>query len=338
MAHALGRRGVPALVLDAGERPGDAWRERYDSLVLFTPSQYSALPGKPFPLPDDRYPTKDEMADYLEAYAREMAIALRHGCRVTRLAASRATPGYAVETEAGATLSARRVVVATGALQRPAVPAFAADLDPEVVQLHTSRYRNPGDLPDGRVVVVGAGNSGAQIAEELAAVREVEIAFDRLPKRFPQRFLGRDVFWWFLAAGVMDRTREGDRHARDVVGAIPLIGSRLPALLRRGALRRRPRVVGAAGRKLRFADGESVEAAAVVWATGFRNDFGWIDVPGALDADGHPIHRRGVGQPAGLHFLGLPGLHTKGSAFVGFVGRDAEYLADVLAGPRGGAR
>ena len=329
LARCLQRRGREAVLLDA-DQPGEAWRRRYDSLVLFTPSQYSALPDAPFPLPADRYPTKDQVADYLADYARRHRLTVRSHCRVSGLRALDGG-GFHLQTDSGGGLRARRVVVATGALQRPAVPSFAAHLDAGVHQLHTSAYRRPSDLPPGRLVIVGAGNSGAQIAEELCRVRDVVMAFDRLPKRFPQRVLGRDIFWWFLRAGVMDRTRSAERDARDVVGAIPLIGTDLPRLLRRGAIARLARVVGASGRQLQIADGRRTEVDVVLWATGFRNDFSWIDVPGALDAAGMPRQHRGVGAVPGLHFLGLPGWHTKGSAFIGFVGRDADYLAGVLA-------
>lgn len=333
MARCLQHRGIQPLVLDAGERPGDAWRGRYDSLVLFTPSQYASLPDTPFPLPPDAYPTKDQAADYLASYATTHAIDVRSRCRVTRLCHEpAASGGFVLETERGEEVRARQVVVATGALQRPAVPELAAGLSGDVFQLHTSAYRNPASIPEGPVLIVGAGNSGAQIAEELCREREVTIAFEALPRRFPQRFLGRDIFWWFLRMGVMDRSRENGRTSSDVVGAIPLIGSRLPALLRSGTLARCRRVVGAKDAAVQLADGSWMPVASVLWATGFRNDFSWIDAPSALDGHGRPLHHRGVSQAPGLYFLGLPGLHTKGSAFLGFVGRDAAYLAPRIEG------
>lgn len=333
VAYCLRRRNIDPLVLEA-TKPGESWRQRYDSLVLFTPSQYSALPGTPFPLPADRYPTKDQVADYLAAYARGHRLRVLGDRRVITVR-SAGDAGFTVRTADGGEFAARRVVVATGALQRPALPGLAAHLDPSVHQLHSSAYRRPGDLPPGRLAVVGAGNSGAQIAEELSRVRAVTVAFERLPMRLPQRLLGRDIFWWLLRAGVMDRTASPARSAADVVGSIPLIGSRLPGLLRRGRIARRGRVADAVGRRLLFSDGTSLEVDVVIWATGYRNDFSWIEVDGALDEHGHPIHARGVARVPGLFFIGLPGLHTKGSAFLGFVGRDAEHLALLLGG--GGA-
>lgn len=327
----LQRRGIDPLLLDS-HTPGDTWRQRYDSLVLFTPSQYSSLPDAPFPLPPDRYPTKDQVADYLAEYAHLHRLRVQAGCRVTGLYAE-PDGSFRLATTAGAAVTARRVVVATGALQGPAVPAFASHLDASVHQLHAINYRRASDLPQGRLLIVGAGNSGAQIAEELCRIRPVTIAIDRLPKRFPQRWLGRDIFWWFQLAGIMDRTRSANRSASDVVGAIPLIGTRLPGLLRRGVIERRGRAVGAVGRHVQFADGSRGEFDVVLWATGYRNDFSWIDVGGAVDARGVPIHERGVTRIPGLTFLGLPGLHSKGSAFLGFVGRDAEYLAGILSQP-----
>lgn len=330
--YCLRRRNVDPLLVDAAA-PGDAWRRRYDSLVLFTPSQYSALPGAPFPLPADRYPTKDQVADYLAEYADLHRLRVLGNRRVVAVRRRDGT-GFAIRTGDGTELTARNVVVATGALQGPALPGCAARLDPCVHQLHSSAYRRPADLPPGRLVVVGMGNSGAQIAEELSLVREVTVAFDRLPMRLPQRFLGRDIFWWLLRAGVLDRTASPARAASDVVGSIPLIGSRLPQLLRRGRVARRGRVTDATGRRLLFSDGTSLEVDVVIWATGYRNDFSWIEVDGALDAQGNPVHTRGVTRVPGLSFIGLPGLHTKGSAFLGFVGRDAEHLSLVLTGDR----
>ena len=329
-AYCLRRRNVDPLVLDAAE-PGDSWRRRYDSLVLFTPARYSALPGTPFPLPADLYPTKDQVADYLAAYAHRHRLRVLGNRRVVALRRIGDT-GFAIGTADGGELTARSVFVATGALQGPALPDCASRLDPGVHQLHASAYRRPADLPPGRLVVVGAGNSGAQIAEELSLVREVAVAFGRLPLRLPQRLLGRDIFWWLLRAGVMDRTTGPTREAAGVVGSIPLIGSRLPRLLRRGVVARRGRVVDAVGRRLTFSDGTSLEPDVVIWATGYRNDFSWIDVEGALDRRCAPVHMRGVSPIPGLFFIGLPGLHTKGSAFLGFVGRDAEHLAAVRSG------
>jgi putative flavoprotein involved in K+ transport len=335
IAYSLQRRGIPCRILDAAARTGDAWRSRYDSLVLFTPAQYSGLPGLPMPLPHDHYPTKDEAADYLERYARYFGFDVVSDCRVERL--TREDDGYRLHLADGIE-HARRVVVATGAAQQQSTPAFARSLAPAVFQVHSSAYKNPGQLPDGNVVVVGAGNSGAQIAAELSQDRVTHLAYERLPKRIPQRLLGRDVFWWLIRIGMMDRKPglygvdydgSGPPTSGDVAASIPLIGSTISRRIRSGAIQRQRRVIGAEGDRLYFAGGGSLVVDSVVWATGFRNDFSWIDVPGAIEA-GRPVQRGGVSPSPGLYFIGLPGMRSKGSAFLGFVGRDAEHLAGIL--------
>lgn len=328
-AYCLKKRNIEACVIDSLEKTGDAWRRRYDSLTLFTHSQYSSLPGWQMPLPPDTYPTKNEVADYLERYAARHELDIRHN--LTALMLEQTESGFRIETSDGP-INAQNVVVTTGGLARRSVPAFAEKLDPSVVQLHSADYRNRLQIPEGQVLVVGAGNSGAQIAVELASVREVSVSYERLPKQLPQRFLGRDIFWWLIRLGVMTKKADDSRGGHQAaVGAIPLIGSSLPKLVRRGTLRRRKKAVDAEGRCVHFADGESMEADAVIWATGFRSDFNWIKVNGAIDEMGIPHHVRGASVVDGLYFAGLPGLSTKGSGFIGFVKDDAEFIADQIA-------
>lgn len=328
-ARCLQRRGADPLVLDASDRIGDAWRRRYDSLVLFTPAQYDSLPDLPFPAPRNTYPSKDQVADYLELYADHHQLRVRSASHVTRL---RQQDDGLFRVDLGAeSLPAGSVVIATGALQQPSLPPFATKLPVEIKQLHSSQYHNPGDVNGTSVLVVGAGNSGAQIAEELADRFDVCISFERLPKRLPQRVAGKDIFWWLQRAGVLDRTSDTAGSAETVVGAIPLIGSQLPRLLRDGKLRRVPRVIGASHDGVRTADGASINPSTIIWATGYRNDFSWVDIPHAINTQGQPLQRRGIStNDPRLGFIGLPGLHTKGSAFLGFVGRDADHLATSL--------
>ena len=314
------------LLVDAGDRIGDVWRSRWDSLRLFTAADYDGLPGLPFPAPAGSYPGKDAVADYLEAYARTFDLPVRLGTRITRL---RWVDGlFAVETTTGP-LTARRVVVATGPFSAPRIPEMGSRLAPDVVQVHSAGYRRPGDLPQGHVLVVGAGNSGVQIAEELSATgRTVSLAIGTRPRTVPQRSLGRDLFWWLTRTGLIRATvdsRVGHRlRDRELV-----IGTSWRALSERG-VRLLPRAVSAIGRTVALADGTTTEVDAVVWATGFRADTSWIEVPGAI-VDGAPAHVRGVSPVPGLFFLGLPWQHTRGSALLGFVGEDAAWLADRLA-------
>jgi putative flavoprotein involved in K+ transport len=328
MAWHLQRQGLGFVVLEAGPEVGHVWRSRWDSLKLFTPAQYDALPGMAFPAPADTYPTKDPVADYLAAYAAAFDLPVRLNARVTSLVQT--DGGFEVQA-AGQTYRAGQVVVATGPFQVPFVPPPAAKLDPAVTQLHSAAYRNPQALPDGPALVVGGGNSGFQIAEELAATRTVDLSIATTYPMLPQRRAGRDLFWWLTRLGLLKVTvdsRVGRRMSRrDFV-----IGTNRKRLEGAG-VRFRPRLVDAEGRTVRFADHRLLEdVGVVVWATGYRPDYGWLHIPGVV-REGHVVHRRGVTEVPGLYFLGLSWQHTRGSALLGFVNDDAAYLAEQISSP-----
>jgi putative flavoprotein involved in K+ transport len=326
MAWHLAQQGRRFMVLEAGPEVGHVWRSRWDSLKLFTPAQYDALPGMAFPAPTDTYPTKDPVADYLQAYAAAFNLPVQLNARVTDL--RRVGDDFEVRT-ADATYRARQVVVATGPFQVPFVPPQARGFDPSVTQVHSADYRNPRALPDGPVLVVGGGNSGFQIAEELAATRTVNLSIATTYPMLPQRLAGRDLFWWLTRLGLLRVTvtsRPGRRMSRrDFV-----IGTNRRRLERKG-VRFRPRLVDAEGHTVRFADHRLLEdVGVVVWATGYRPDYAWIHIPGVV-REGQVVHRRGVTEVPGLYFLGLSWQHTRGSALLGFVDDDAAYLADRIA-------
>ena len=325
IAWHLARQGLRFVVLEAGPEVGHVWRKRWDSLKLFTPAQYDNLPGRPFPAPADTYPTKDPVADYLRAYAAAFDLPVRLNARVTDL--RRAGDGFEVHA-AGEVFRARQVVVATGPFQIPFAPPPAATLDPSVTQVHSADYRNPQTLPDGPVLVVGGGNSGFQIAEELAASRRVDLSVGAKAPMLPQRLLGKDLFWWLTHLGLM-RVTVDSRLGRRASQREFIIGTNRRKLERAG-VRFRPRLVDASGRTVRFADGSTLDVRTVVWATGYRSDHAWVHVPGVV-ADGRVAHRRGVTDVPGLYFLGLSWQHTRGSALLGFVNDDAAYLADRIA-------
>jgi putative flavoprotein involved in K+ transport len=325
LAWHLDRQRRRFVVIDAAQELGHAWRSRWDSLRLFTPTQYDALPGMDFPGPADRYPTKDEVADYLTAYAARFQLPVLLNTAATRL--EQTADGFTVHTTQG-TLRARQVVVATGPFQTPVVPGVAEGLDGKVVQLHSAEYRNPAQLPPGPVLVVGAGNSGLQIADELADSHEVTLAVGATSPQLPQRILGRDLFWWLTRLGVLEKTADSRLARRMRARGDLVIGSSTKALRRRGVAFG-PRVVSCSTDGVTLADGHRIAPRSVIWATGFRSDYSWIDVPGAL-ADGMPVHRRGVTDVPGLYFLGLPWQHTRGSALLGFVKHDAAFLAGHL--------
>jgi putative flavoprotein involved in K+ transport len=326
MAWHLTQEGRRFVVLEAGPEVGHVWRSRWDSLKLFTPAQYDALPGLAFPAPADTYPTKDPVADYLQTYAATFDLPVRLSARVTRL--SKSDDGFEVQT-ADQTYRARLVVVATGPFQVPFVPPMAAKLDASVTQVHSAGYRNPQALPEGPVLVVGGGNSGFQIAEELAATRTVDLSIATRYPMLPQRRAGKDLFWWLTRLGLL-RVTVNSRPGRRMSRRDFVIGTNRKRLERAG-VRFRPRLVDAEGRTVRFADHRLLEdVGVVVWATGYRSDHGWIHIPGVV-REGQVVHRRGVTEVPGLYFLGLSWQHTRGSALLGFVNDDAAYLADRIA-------
>jgi putative flavoprotein involved in K+ transport len=312
-------------ILEAADEPAAAWRARWDSLKLFTPGRYSGLPGLPFPGDPDSYPGREDVVAYLTGYARHFAlpVVLRSRVRSVRRAEGR----YLVEVD-GRSYTASQVVIATGPFQVPFVPVIAGDLGHDVFQIHSDRYREPGDLPDGPVLVVGGGNTGFQIAEELSAGREVHLSIGSRQKPLPQRILGRDLFWYLDKTGLIRKNRYTRIGRRLQANEDTLIGSSPRSLRRHGVLFHQ-RVVAAAGSTVTFSDDEKLEVRSVIWATGFRLDQSWIDAP-IFDDAGRVVQQRGVTESPGLYFIGLPWQHTRGSALLGFVKDDAAYIAGQI--------
>jgi len=324
MGYQLAQRDVDFLILDAAERSGDSWRKRWDSLTLFTPARYSSLPGMKFPAAPEHMPRKDEVADYLERYARAFMLPVRYRQSVTRLRHISEWRGFTIETK-DTQYEADQVVIATGPFQNPVIPSIARQLSHQVVQLHSSEYRSPAQLPEGNVMVVGGGNSGVQIAAELARTRPTWLAVGERLHALPDRLMGRNIFWWLEHFGAMRvnvRTTIGRRASRREF----LIGKSTDASAREDGVRLTGRACSAAENVVFTSNGDAIDVAAVIWATGYRSDFSWIDAA-VLNSDGRPEHTRGISGVNGLYFLGLPWLHTRGSALLGWVGRDAEHLA-----------
>jgi putative flavoprotein involved in K+ transport len=328
IGHALAEQKKRFVILEAADSVGSAWWNRWDSLVLFTSRRYDALPGLEFPGDPDGYPTRDEVAAYLEQYAEHFELPIELSTPVRSL--SKDADGFVLDAN-GSAIRADGVVVATGPFRAPIVPAFAGGLGTEVFQTHSADYRRPADLPEGRVLVVGGGNTGFQIAKELASSREVHLAIGSRQTPLPQRLLGRDLFWWLTQLGLLSKTIDS-RVGRRAQGRDTLIGSS-PRDAKRHGVVVRPRAVGPDGRTVRFADGSELEVDAVIWATGYRADHSWIELPIHGD-DGRLRHRRGVSDVPGLYFLGLSWQHTRGSALLGFVADDAAFIAGQLAGDR----
>ncbi len=333
VGYHLAKAGRPFVILDANERVGDAWRKRWDSLRLFTPAHFDGLPGYRFPAARWSFPTKDEMADYLESYTERFELPIRTGISIDRLTKE---DGRFVVVAGDERLEAENVVVATGAHQVPTTPSFASELDPSIRQLHSSEYRGPSDLRDGDVLVVGAGNSGAEVAFELVETRRCLIA-GRSPGQIPVRHGSLVGFPFFLAFRFVGHnilrtdTRIGRKVGPKVVSnGVPLIRRREKDLAAAG-IERVGRVVGVRGGRPLLEDDRVLDVANVVWCTGFRTDYGWIDLP-AFAEDGQPLHKRGVVESEpGLYFVGLIFQYSLTSDVLPSRGRDAEYLARHIA-------
>jgi putative flavoprotein involved in K+ transport len=334
VGYHLARRGVPFVIVDAADRIGDQWRQRWDSLRLFTPAAYNSLPGLRFPAPARSFPDKDAVARFLADYARRFELPVRTGLRVERL--WREADRYVMAC-GDDRLEAAGVVVATGAYRTPWTPAFAGELDPAIGQLHSSAYRNPSQLRDGPVLVVGAGNSGAELALEVAghghqtwlSGRDVGQEAPYRPGSLPDRLITPVA--WFLLSRVLTASTPPGRAMRRRFQSRGTPRVRVtPKDLTGAGVELVPRTTGVQHGLPVLADGRTLTVSNVLWSTGFGPGLGWIDLP-VLDQRGFPVHHRGVvaDQP-GLYFVGQFFLHSLTSPLIGGVGRDARYLAEHL--------
>jgi putative flavoprotein involved in K+ transport len=319
----LARNQRRFVILERAAELAAAWRERWDSLTLFTPRRYSALPGLPFPGDPDGYPTRDEVIGYLERYAETFQLPIALNSDVEQLGQAR-DGRFRLELD-GRTITADQVVVATGPFQKPYVPKLADKLDEDVFQTHAVGYRRPNDVPAGTAVVVGGGNTGFQIAKELSATHNVILSIGSRQTPLPQTLLGRDLFWWLTKTRILDKTLES-RLGRKLSTRETLIGSSPRELKRRLGVEMKPRAVDADAGTVRFEDSSEVAVDAVIWATGYRPDYSWIKLP-IFDDNRRLRHQRGVTAADGLYFLGLLWQHTRGSALIGWVKNDAEFIA-----------
>lgn len=341
-AYHLARRGIDFVVLEAGGRIGDVWRDRYDSLVLYSPARYDSLPGLPFPLPGHTFPTGRQMGDYLEAYVEHHHLPVETGIRVDRLRWSTRPDGTGrtIISAGDRRYDAEQVIVATGGFQKPHVPELAGRLDPGIRQIHSADYRGPHQLADGPVLVVGLSHSGADIAHELAnAGHPTSVsgtAHGQLPFTVDSR---RARLAWpllrFLAWNVLTlRTPLGRKMAPKVrAGGGPLLRIRRGDLKAAGVMLHDARTVDADGQgRPVLSDGTTLDVANVVWCTGFRPDYSWIE-PSVCDPDGWPLQHRGVvEQVPDLYFVGVPFQYSFTSMLVHGAGRDAAHVVDRLVG------
>ncbi len=340
VGYHLAKRGIPFQILDANPRIGDAWRNRWDSLRLFTTARYAGLPGLPFPARGDAFPTKEEMADYLEDYAERFRLPVQTGIRVKRL--SKRDDHFVIEAGTKR-FEANQVVVAMANYQVPQQPAFAKELRPDILQLHSHDYRSPSQLQEGGVLIVGVGNSGADIGLEVAHTHQTWISgkesgvipfpIDGVMGRF---VLSRVVRFLFHYVFTVDTPIGRKLRPKMLSRPAPLVRIKPKDLIKAG-IKRVPKVTGVRDGLPLLGDGHTLAVKNVIWCTGYQPGFSWIDLP-IFDDDGRPMHESGiVTNMPGLYFVGLHFLYAMSSATVMGVGRDAERIAESVArNPRTG--
>ncbi|MDQ4215803.1 NAD(P)/FAD-dependent oxidoreductase [Microbacterium capsulatum] len=328
------QHGATFEVFDAHARIGDTWRERYRSLRLFTPRRWAELPGLGLDIGYFEYATGMQLADYLERYAATFEIPVRTSTPVQRLSLD-PSGLFRLELPDGEEVLAERVVVAAGAHHRPIVPALAAEIDPTIRQVHSLDYHGPEDLAAGAVLVVGAANSGTDIALEAAAAGHRTTIAGRNPGQIPGHIdtpvgnLISSIFIRRLRNATSD-TEKGRRMWDERKGhGVNLVRNHVSDLIKAG-IRQVGRVVAVDDGLPTLEDGERLDPATIVWCTGSRPVLGWIDIPGFADREG-VRHDRGISTTVpGLAFVGLPFQYSIASPTLMGMGRDAEYVVEQL--------
>lgn len=327
MGYHLSRLNKNFIIIEKGERIGATWQNRYDSLVLFTPRALSSLPGLQMEGPPQGLPTKNEVADYLQLYAEIFSLPVHLKTEV--LSVEKTGSSFKITTTEKA-YSAKQIIVATGPFQSPAVPALSKKLSMEVQQLHSSEYKNTAQLKKGNVLVVGGGNSGAQIAVELAASKEVHFSVGKKPRFLPLSLFGKSIFWWFKRSGLLNARKNSVIGTKIRSNGDPIFGYELKRLIRNKKIILHSRTISCHGNMIVFQNQQKLNVQNVIWATGFSSSYDWLRIPEVFDSTGTPIHNRGITAVKGLYFLGLPWQHKRGSALLLGVGEDAEFLASQL--------
>ncbi|WP_108672430.1 flavin-containing monooxygenase [Peribacillus acanthi] len=327
MGYHLKGSSLSYLILDNNKRIGDVWRNRYDSLVLFTPRSYSCLPGLPLEGDKSAFPTKNEIADYLELYVKTFELPIQLNTIVKRV--SKEKNLFKIETHQSI-IQAKTVVIATGAFQTPYIPSFSNQLSPNILQLHSSNYRSPSQLNEGAVLVVGGGNSGSQIAVELSKNHETFLSVGQKIRFLPMLVANRSIFWWFDKSGILNANRHSFIGGKIQNNPDPIFGYELKGKIQNREVKMKGRTADIKNDEIYFEDASSIRVKNIIWSTGFSSDFTWIDIKNLLDSKGRIIHDRGVTNIEGLYFLGLPWQHRRGSALLLGVGEDAEYLYDRI--------
>lgn len=327
MGYYLMQTSLSFIILDNHAAIGEVWRKRYDSLVLFTPRAYSSLPGLALEGDPSGFPTKDEIADYLERYAKTFDLPIHLNCHVQKVAKDN---GLFTITTNKSDIKTKQVVVATGPFQTPNIPPFAKKLPNYVVQLHSSKYKNPAQLNEGSVLVVGGGNSGGQIAVEVSQHHETYLSIGPKIRFLPLTIAGRSIFWWFDKLGVLQASRDSWIGKKVQSQPDPIFGYELKEKIKNHAVKLKSRTKSIMQNEIEFEDLSTIRVENVIWATCFRRDYSWIDIKNLVDVNGDVKHHRGITEIDGLYLLGIPWQHRRGSALLLGVGEDAAFIAKNL--------
>ena len=327
MGYYLKQNNKRFLIFDKGQALGEVWKNRYDSLNLFTPRMYSSLPGLPLDGKQQDFPSKNEIANYLNSYSETFSIPVQLDTEVLQV--TQAWDGYCVETTNGIFFSTN-VVVATGPFQKKWIPTFSSSLSENILQLHSSEYRNSSQLQHGNVLVVGGGNSGAQIAVELSDEKDTYLAISKKPRYFPLTIGGMSVFWWLDKLGILKVTNTSYIGNLLQKKGDPIFGSGLKNAIKNWDVTLKGRVVNGMYNHLIFEDSTILDVKNIIWATGFQQEYEWLKVDGVIDIHKEIIHNKGISSVKGLYFLGLPWQSRRGSSLLQGVGYDAKYIIEHM--------
>ncbi|MBE7106734.1 oxidoreductase [Bacillus cereus] len=327
MGYYLKQEGYSFLLLEAGNRIGDSWRERYESLQLFTPRIYSSLPGMALLGEKNGFPYKDEVANYLEEYARYFQLSVQLQTEVLKIRKEKEIFELHTSTEI---LQSKKVIIATGGFQQPFIPSFSQHLSSHIFQIHSSQYKSPSQVPKGKVLVVGGGNSGMQIAVELAKTHEVTMAISHPVTFLPLHLFRKSIFNWLEKFGLLYAEIHTKRGRWFQKRKDPIFGFEGKELIRSGVIKLQGKVISASGNNIMFQKGGTYNAQSIIWSTGFVQDYKWIEIEKAVNMNGFPNHTKGMSPVRGLYYIGLPWQSQRGSALICGVGKDAAFLLSEI--------
>ncbi|WP_144507153.1 flavin-containing monooxygenase [Bacillus mycoides] len=327
MGYYLKQAGYSFLLLEAGKRIGDSWRNRYDSLQLFTPREFSSLPGMILKGEGNGFPYKDEIATYLEEYTRFFQLPVQVQTEVLKIRKKKEI--YEIHTPKEI-LQSKKVIIATGGFQQPYIPSFSKHLSSHIFQIHSSQYKSPSQVPKGTVLVVGGGNSGMQIAVELAKTHEVTMSISHSLTFLPLHLFRKSIFNWLEKIGLLYAETNTKRGKWFQKRKDPIFGFEGKELIRNGAIKLQEKVVSASENNIMFQNGNTYSAESVIWSTGFVQGYKWIEIEKAVNENGFPNHIKGISPVRGLYYIGLPWQSQRGSALICGVGRDAAYLLSEI--------